>query len=320
MYFRDFYQKFYNNERSYSLSPNDQYDLFDFPDLGISIIGFNSCFHNDHLNRAGSINPNCIAKVGLKLRELKKQSRLILATWHHNTKGGPYDQDYMDDSFLNYLIAHDVKICFHGHQHRQEILREENNIIDGKMMLVLSAGSLCAGPTELPAGYNRQYNLLEMNRIDADKIQLKLNSRIKTPESSFDNPVWDKGLFSSTATEFMVEITHPKPIIPNLGKAEKLIGIKDHSAAVIILKQHDLSDPLVRKLLLECYDNLEEYTLIISDFSEPQSNDEAILLMNSCVEVADKTTIEQVIKNKLIVESTDASIVHLREQLKGKLK
>ncbi len=319
--FRDFYQKFYNGERSYSIEPDKQFDLFDFQELGITIVGFNSCFHNDHLNRAGSINPVCIGQVGLKLRDLRKQGRLILATWHHNTKGGPYDQNYMDDTFIKNLIAHDVKISFHGHQHRQEILRKENNIIDSKMMLVLSAGSLCAGPTELPAGYNRQYNLLELQRIDDEEIQLKLLSRIKTLESSFDNPIWDKGTFnSSTATEFTIKITHAKPPVPNLGKAERLIGSKNYPAALAILKLHDLQDSLVRKLLLECYDKLEDYKAIIEDFSEPQSNDESISLMNAIIEIADKKDIKMVLDAEIIGNSTDASVIHLREQLKGKLK
>lgn len=55
-YFCDFYHKFYDGKRSYSLEPNKQFDLFDFKTLGITVVGFNSCFHNDHLNRAGSIN------------------------------------------------------------------------------------------------------------------------------------------------------------------------------------------------------------------------------------------------------------------------
>ena len=320
-YFCDFYQTFYDGERSYSLEPNEQFDLFDFQEFGIIIVGFNSCFHNDHLNRAGSINPVCIGQVGLNLRKIKKQGRLILATWHHNTKGGPYDQDYMDGTFIKNLIAHDVKIGFHGHQHRQELLREENNIIDGKMMVVLSAGSLCAGPTELPSGYNRQYNLLELHRINDEEIQMKLLSRIKTPESSFDNPVWDNGTFnSSTATKFTIKINHTKPPIPGLGKAEKLIGSKDYRAALVILKQHDLHDALVRKLLLECYDKLEDYYAIIADFSEPQSNDESIALMNSCIETADKSIVKQVLSIEFIVNSTDPPVIHLRKQLKGKLK
>lgn len=318
--FCNFYQKFYDGNRIYSLDPNKQFDLFDFPELGITIVGFNSCFHNDHLNRAGSINPACIADVGLKLRASRKQGYLILATWHHNTKGAPYDQDYMDDTFIKNLISDGVKIGFHGHQHRQEILREESNIIDGEMMILLCAGSLCAGPDELPTGYNQQYNLLELYRINDEEIQLKLFSRVKTSESSFDNPIWDKGTFNSTATEFVTKFDHPKPPIPNIGNAERLLGDKDYQRAQEILKQHDLDDPIIRRLLLECYDQLESHSAIIEHFSDPQNSTECISLINAGIEENNVNTAKKILSIKIIANSIDPAVIHIRNQLKGKVK
>ncbi|MDX9744117.1 MAG: metallophosphoesterase [Arcobacteraceae bacterium] len=319
-YFCDFYQKFYNGEKSYSLDPNEQFDIFDFQEWGVSIIGFNSCFHNDHLNRAGSINPRCIGKVGLKLRDLNKEGRLILAAWHHNTKGGPYDQDYMDNACIQNFIVDNVKIGFHGHQHRVEVLRAENNIIDSKMMLILSAGSLCAGPKELPAGYNQQYNLLELSRTDNETIQLKVYSRTKTLQSSFENPIWERGTFNSTVSEFTTSIKHNKPPIPNLGKVEKLIGDKDYQAAQKILIEHDISDPFVRILLLECYNHFENYPGIIEHFSKPQTIPEAIELMNASLEIGDSDIIKKIFEIDFIVNTTDPSVVYLRNQLKGKIR
>lgn len=319
-YFCDFYQKFYDGVKSYSLEPNEQFDIFDFQEWGVSIIGFNSCFHNDHLNRAGSINPRCIAKVGLALRDLNKQGRLILATWHHNTKGAPYDQDYMDNSVIQNFIADNVKIGFHGHQHRLEVLRAENNIIDSNMMLLLSAGSLCAGPKELPTGYNQQYNLLELSRTNNEIIQLKVFSRVKTLLSSFENPIWEKGTFSSLVSEFTTNINHPKPNIPSLGKIEKLIGNKEYQIAQDILVEHDFNDSFVRILLLECYNQLENYNGIIERFSNPQNDAEAIALINASLETSNSTIYNQVYNTEYIKNSTDSSVAHLRNQLKGKTK
>lgn len=319
-HFSEFYRKFYDGKRVYSLDPNKQFDFFEFPELAITIVGFNSCFHNDHLNRAGSINPRCIADVGLKLRESRKEGNLILATWHHNTKGAPYDQDYMDDTFIKNLISDSVKIGFHGHQHRQEILREESNIIDGEMMLILSAGSLCAGPDELPTGYNQQYNLLELSRINSKEIQLKLFSRVKTLESSFDNPIWDTGTFNSTTTEFTTKLGHPAPPIPDIGKAESLLGSKNYQGAQEVLKQHDLDNPVVRILLLKCYEQLENYPAIIEDFSNPQNNAECISLINANIENTNADEAKKVLSIDIIANSTDPSVIHIRDQLKGKMK
>jgi len=319
MHFIDMYQKFYEKTKSYSLDPDKQFELFDFKKFGITVVGFNSCFHNDHLNRAGSINPECIAKVGLKLRALKKEGRLVLASWHHNTKGGPYDQDYMDGSFIKNLISSGIKIGFHGHQHRQEIIREENNIIDGDMMLILSAGSLCAGPTELPTGYDRQYNLLELTRVDDEEIQCKLFSRVKTPESSFENPVWHAGVIGSTNTEFSVIIKHPIPPKLGLGKAEALLGEKKYGDAKEILEGYSIENPLARMMLLECYEKLEEYNAIINAFNDPQTNAECVSLINAAMEVGNAKTANTILNLGIIKNSSDPSVSHLRDQLRAKI-
>ena len=320
-YFAEFYSKFYDNKRQYALDPESQFSIFDIPAIGVTIVGYNSCYHNDHLNRAGSIHSECIAKSGLELRNHKKQGRLILATWHHNTTGGPYDQDYMDNSFLKNLIALNIKISFHGHQHRNEIIRAENNIVEDKTMIILSAGSLCAGERELPSGYSRQYNIVELTRVDKDEIKMRLCSRVKTPESSFDNPVWSNGAIDSSGlTEFIKKIKHPFPERPSLGKAEKLFSDKKYIDAITILKQHDIEDSFVRKILLECYLQTDNYKGIIEDFSNPVSNEEAIQIMNAYQEEGLRKEVLDVIKITIISKSTDASIKHLRDQIKAQLK
>jgi len=316
--FSDMYQKFYEGKKTYSLEPDGQFEVFDYEEYGITIVGFNSCFHNDHLNRAGSINPKCIGEVGLELREFRRQGRLILSTWHHNTKGGPYDQDYMDDSFLKSLISDGVKIGFHGHQHRKEVIRSESNIIDKEMMFVLSAGSLCAGPSELPTGYSQQYNILELSRINNEQIEFKLFSREKTPDSSFDNPVWRAGVFGTSDTVYPDKIEHSLPPFPDLGKAERLLGEKRYRDAADILKQHDMDDPIVRKLLLECYEQLDDYPAIINAYDSPKNGAECVALMNAGLEVGGAQNMEKILNLDCIKEATDPSVIHLRDQLKGR--
>jgi len=318
--FADMYQKFYEGNKTYSLEPDNQFEIFDYEEYGITIVGFNSCFHNDHLNRAGSINPECIAQVGLKLRKSRKQGRLILSTWHHNTKGAPYSQDYMEDTFLKTLISDGVKIGFHGHQHMNEVIRLENNIIDKEMMFILSAGSLCAGPPELPTGYSPQYNILELSRINNDNIQLKLFSREKTRDSSFDNPVWKAGVFGTRSTEYVTNIDHLFPSVLDLGKAERLLGEKHYCDAADMLEQHDIEDPIVRKLLLECYEQLGASSAIIERYDNPQNNAECISLINACLEVGGAQNADKVLGLTCIEEADDPSVIHLRAQLRGKKK
>lgn len=318
-HFSDMYAKFYQGHRTYSYEPDAQYDIFDYPEYGLTFVGLNSCFGNDHLNRSGSINPDGLAEVGMKLRDYKKDGRFIFSVWHHNTRGGPHENDYMDSSFLRSLISFGVKIGFHGHQHKQEILREESNILDQDKMILISAGSLCAGPRELPAGYNQQYNILEMVRTNNAEIEFKLHSRDKTLDSSFDNPVWSQGQFNSKYSEFTFKIEHKVSPEKALMRAEKLIGEKNYQNAAEILEQEDINDPLVRKFLIECYEKLGNNEAILRVMSEPLDNNEAVILMSAAIDEGDKGTISEILKIELIKNSDDPSIVHVRSQLEGKI-
>ncbi len=317
-HFSDMYNEFYQGQRSYSHKPDEQFDIFDYPEYGLTFIGLNSCFCNDHLNRSGSINPTGLANVGLQLRNYKKDGRFIFSVWHHNTRGGPHENDYMEPSFLRSLISYGVKVGFHGHQHKQEILREESNILDQDRMILISAGSLCAGPTELPTGYNQQYNILEMLRTSNSEIEFKLHSRNKTLESSFDNPVWCQGSFNSRYSEFTFKIEHKVSPEKALMRAEKLVGEKKYQDAAVLLESEDISDPFVRKFLIDCYQKLEDNLAILDKFSEPVDNNEAIILMSAAIGEGDKETISKILEIDLIKNSDDPSIKHLRTQLVGR--
>lgn len=319
-YFAKFYKDFYGN-REYSLDPTEQFEVFDFPVEGVTILGFNSCYHNDHLNKAGAINPSCIAASGINTRRLKQQGRLFLATWHHNFRGGPYDQDYMDDSVLESLISKEVKIGFHGHQHKQQIVRIQNTVLEDKKMYVFSAGSLCAGPAEIPTGYNRQYNLIELKRIDETRLSVRVLSRQKTAESPFDNPVWETGpLDSSLETNFEREFKHNKPQPMALYDIEKLLSDGNFSEAIRELKHQDQDDPIVRKMLLECYNNTDDEESILTDFFEPITNDEAIQVLNACISIGNKKQKLELFNSKFIQTSVDPSVVNVRNQLKAVLR
>ena len=87
--FADFYSRFYEGQRSYSTDPVKQFDIFDFPDWGITIVGFCSCYNNDPFNKQGMIYSDCIAGVGERLRDFSYQDRLRIAVWHHNIEGPP---------------------------------------------------------------------------------------------------------------------------------------------------------------------------------------------------------------------------------------
>jgi Calcineurin-like phosphoesterase len=128
----------------------------------IVVVGFCSCFNVDHLNHVGGIHPSSIAKVEDELRSCGAQDFLRIAVWHHNTKGGPTESDYMHDAVLENFTQFRYAIGFHGHQHKSEVLYRHSAVDLTKTMAVVSAASLCAGAWALPTGHNRGYNLVRV--------------------------------------------------------------------------------------------------------------------------------------------------------------
>ena len=82
--FSEFYTTFYNNQRKYSLVPEEQYNIFEFPKYKTLFTGFNSCFLNDHLNLTGRIHPECIPSCYDHISQEKFTDWLKIAVWHHD--------------------------------------------------------------------------------------------------------------------------------------------------------------------------------------------------------------------------------------------
>ena len=312
--FKNFYEKFYNFDNiEYSIDPDEQINIFDYPEYGITIVGLNSCFHNDHLSRAGGMNPSCISKLSLKLREYNRKGRLILSLWHHNTTGGPYDSDYIENTFIQNLMANDVKACFHGHQHKQKIVKQEKNIMDEKDLLLISAGSLCSGPRELPNGYKPQYNIIDI-KIQESNVKFNFHSRVKSSDSTFDNPIWETDNFGSNKS-FSYIIEHKIKQVNYLAEAEKLYSMKNYDKAIYLLQRTDLDNPLVRKILINCLSETQNYNLIIKYFRKPMTNEEAVHLLNAVINKNDTELTNEIKNNDFIIRSNDESINYLLNQL-----
>ncbi|MBK8086733.1 MAG: metallophosphoesterase [Chitinophagaceae bacterium] len=303
--FANFYNVFYEGKRNYSISPKEQYDIFDYPEFSLTITAFNSCYNNDHLRFVGDINSECIANVNLKLRDLQKKGRLILSTWHHNTKGLPYDSNYMDNSRLKNFIDSGIALGFHGHQHKTELIHEFSDVIEQKKIIVFSAGTLCGGPTELPVGNNRQYNIIEIENINENPcLQVTLHVREKTDSSPLDNPIWTAGrIDSKNISHYTLEIEKPNLSDNNsiLLEIEKLMNENKYSDAKKALLTLDINSDYVKKFLVECILQTEDFDLALKVLTDPQSDEEIITVLNAAIQSANKPQMKEVAEkiNKL---------------------
>ena len=322
--FANFYNRFYEGIKSYSLIPEDQYEIFDFPELSISIVGFNSCYNNDHLKRVGDIHPDCIANSMLKLKKLTTKGRLLLSAWHHNTKGSPYDADYMDSSKLQNFIQADIALGFHGHQHRTEVVQEYNNTIEQKRIIVFSSGTLCGAPGELPTGQNQQYNIIEIDPApETDKnIKVTLHAREKTATSSFDNPIWTQGRIDSINVS-CINVSIPKPLQPTLSvsllEVETLIKEKQYIEARQKLLALDLNEPFVRSYLLSVVVETEDCDTAYTVFNPPRSSAEAVSLLSLLLQRNYRVKMAECIEQPSIKDSSDPTVSQLRSKIEDYL-
>lgn len=313
--FANFYTSFYDGDRKYGIEPKEQYDIFDFPEFDLTITAFNSCYNNDHLRLVGDIHPECIANVNLQLRNLKKKGRLVLSTWHHNTKGLPYDSNYMDNSRLKNFIDMGISIGFHGHQHKTELIHEFSDVIEQKKIIVFSAGTLCSGPSELPVGNNRQYNIIEIeNKEEYLKLQVTLHVREKTNSSPFDNPIWTAGrIDSKNVNHYTVEVE--KPTIPDSSSIligiEKLMSDKKYPEAKAALLELNPKDDFVRKFLAECILQTEDFELALKVFADPQNDEEIIIVLNAAIQLGNKKQMKSVADKIKALSSINAGILQL---------
>ncbi len=163
-FYRSFVARFYHDvPLAYPIAADSHFQLFELAEGRIVVAGFNSCFGNDCFAFHGCIPDSAIAEAHLLLRAREAQYELKMAVWHHNVEGAPYVSDYMDIDSVYRMIGGGFRLGLHGHQHRSDIGQRVIRIPAQEPMLVVSAGSLCAGPRDLPTGVNRQYNVIELD-------------------------------------------------------------------------------------------------------------------------------------------------------------
>lgn len=313
--FGNFYAKFYEGRRRFSLDPAEQFDIFDYDDLNITVVTFNSCYNNDHCNTVGRIHFDCISKAIRKLRAPQYFGRLLIAVWHHNVKGSPLEANYMDSRCLKNLIEAGFSLGFHGHQHYTEVLEEYLSCMTGDRSYFVSAGTLCGSQYVLPSGKPRQYNL-----VYVDQTCLKATIHVREmKESCFELPIWGPGSLGIENKSCVTVQLQEKNIqigrkmtmsshIRHMSEAEKLIGNREYKQALEILESLNEQDEVVKRLRLECYINLSDNKGIISLCYPPQTDPEIIYCLDALWEEREIEKLENLLKSDK-VHNSDSKLI-----------
>ena len=320
--FSDFYTTFYEGQRSYSADPAQQIDIFDFPDLRMTVVGFCSCHNNDLLNRQGAIHPDCIAEAGKRLRQISfAQDPLRIAVWHHNTEGPPIESDYMDPDIVQNLIDGGFSLGFHGHQHKPQFIDTRFRHGPERRITVISAGTLCGGAAYR---FGRAYNVVEINIQDR-------TGRLHLREMQNDNlqmPIWGARSMPPNHEGYLDFTFDPPPepfVRPDrntllLTKAQGMYDDREYRQASELLSPLVGAEPLARRLLLQCLIRLDDGPGVIAAFDPPDSPAEAIALMDALWGAGERGRLAGVLAIDVIATSADPSVIEIREKYTARLR
>jgi hypothetical protein len=319
-FFAAAYEKFYQGHRKFSLMPELQYDIFDFPDLGFSIATLNSCYNNDPLRRAGAFHPTALTQALQALTRAERTGWLMAAAWHHNYTGGPSQDDYLDVELFQLFIDAGVSLGFHGHQHLPDCVDERYRVgSKPRKMTNISAGTLCAGPHYLQPGIPRGYNIVE---LDTDAWTGRVHLRHMVNRLS-GLPLWGPGYFNVTNASYIdFELCQPPTRRPSqldvqlaLERADKLIGSHQWSEAIDVLnelKNTPMARPLLERALLELGDARRSIDLLWP----PQSNTEIVAVGGAILESGSREEAEAFLGLECVVVSEDASVQEISHRIR----
>jgi hypothetical protein len=318
-HFADTYTRFYRGRRSYSLDPEKQFDIFDFPDYRFCVAALNSCFNNDPLQRSGSFHPGALTEICRLLRQPKRSGWLSAATWHHNLAGGPNADDYLDVQFLQILIDAGASLGFHGHQHLPECFDERYRIGPSqRKMTVISASTLCAEPKNLKPGVPRSYNVIE---IDADAWTGRVHQR-QMINQIFNLPIWGPGHFTSTNRSYF-DFDLCKPLEARSTERDNQLLLKlideqvgnGHYNEALKTIRNARHIPLARPYLVKVLEAINDPRTTIAELWPPHTVPEAIALGGAVFEAGSKQEAIDFSQLSIVSSSTDASLKHISNQI-----
>lgn len=273
------------------------YELFDGE---IGVAAFSSCDGNDCYAYHGRIKRASVAGSDLGLRDRGAAHDLRVAVWHHSIEGSPYHTDYMDVDIVRGMIGRGFRLGLHGHQHKAQARSQEIRLPNLESMAVISAGSLCAGPRQLPPGTHRQYNVVE---VAPNLESVRTHVRAMAVANVFSRAI----LLDFGGTSYMDLPLRPmrdavgQPIDLPAKRRERAIEMAESEAkggrperAVRILREIEL-EPTTheRQLFIDSAEQAKDWTAMVAVIDPPTSIPELVLLFRAHCELDDYSGAEQ---------------------------
>jgi hypothetical protein len=321
-HFADFYSRFYSGQRRYSTDPAQQCDFFDYPEFGITVVAFSSCYNNDPFNLQGYIHPDCIAAVGNELRNIRFHGRLLVAAYHHSTSGPPLRTDYMDADVLQNLLDCGFTLALHGHQHRQDIVDHRFALDPEQRLTMVAAGTLCGGPGALASGQRRGYNVIEINPTTCRCV---IHPR-RMHNDTFAAPIWgpDRGPLYPEGNATVKLWKHARvakaQIRDLLSEGEELLRARRYDEVIAKLGPVASTESLARPFLLVALGHAGDDELTVSLLYPPRSVAEGILLAAALWSLQHLEQLGEMLRMPMFVNSDDPAARIVRDKYTPRLR
>lgn len=324
--FIEFYNEFYKGLREYPVDPENQAYIYKSDKEQVCFACFNSCNHLDHLCDTGNISQDALVSIGNDLNESYNAGYLNIGVWHHNIYGRPLETNYMDRSFLNDLLFYDVKIGLFGHQHFSQIAEEYSDLLSNEetstpRLLLVSSGTLFGGNRELPNGFRRQYNIIEIDKHNG-YADVDINVREDSNQNPYSKiPHWQLKPLQNTTNKIHYRI-QLKQLSTNdilLQIDKKCLNNHDYEAACESIK--DLEQETGRhfdKLFKHYLKEVKDYEYVLNNMRDISTPEDAILQIVAAKELREPQWINKILEDKRFTEFGDPSVQYFLSTLKLK--
>jgi hypothetical protein len=328
--FSDFFNRFYEDKRKWSLNADEQFSVFKYNKYKTLVIGFNSCFRNDHLNSMGIINPTCLLSCDDIVIDKEYDNWLKIAVWHHDVHGDPRRIDFLDDTTIQYLIDKGFKIGLHGHLHKDEIFEVRFSADRTIKMNVLGCGS--ASSYDVPIGYSNEYSIASIS-VPINQIRYFVRKAIE----QYPLPIWMRGNVKQNNNKSYIDIKIEEPkesggsrnrlpapndVLRKLYTIEQLMGNMEYEQALKLLLILDQKNIIVNRYTIECLAQLQHDKELVEIIKDPKSIIEFTYLTDALWRLQRFEEIEEILSSlsASTVFTTSAPYKRMKEKLSDRKK
>jgi hypothetical protein len=233
----------------------------------------------------------------------------------------------MDSEILKLMIDKGFRLGLHGHQHKANAAPDWVYTARRTSMVIVSAGSLCAGAYEIPRGVSREYNVIE---IDADYTKARVHVReakvsnifaagrfIELGDASFEDIEWSP---EEPASPPRADERGPgESLLARVARIEAMIAAGNAADAVAELEADSFGlGRHGRMLLTKALNETKDWPRLQRHLAAPQSVEEMILLVTAMVKQKQWQQAKDILKAPVARDLLSGpNINHLEEMVRA---